>query len=545
MNTLVERSSPEARASAILERWSPGFYLILLVGLCLLETALGAMPTRVYAHDYFMFLDGAWRMVNGQVPNRDFFSGYGILVWYPLRGALSLYGYDINSLGLARALFTAGIGVWFFLLSRLMPRGSLSVLPGIFILVFVSAARPIGEYPTWISHAMFYERVGYSLVMLIIFEQLHISRFEGVAGPREANPWIMFLRGVSTGAALVCAPLINVSFFVPALVLLITGLSLFGIHRRQLAGILAGSLAALTFAVACLHLRPVFFLRELTQPAHQLEAITGEALRTLVTESGMFLFILAAGFVVVATKGITRSVALKYLLATVVIEACDLYCRATDSLGGELPLASFWCLSCAILLLAFPASSEVSRLRRQRVMAMLVLCGLAVPIFADDLASTVYAAFKTVMVRRHPAPRIDAARLQRWDPQDWLGKDPNYFGRNGQHLVQATNDGIHLLERASRPDESVFCLAYANPFPFALDRKPSPGGTLTLNAVSLAHPLPEEVVLGHPDLLMVEQPNFVEQPAMDTILALYPGLLTNEFAEVAKSEYWTLYRRRQ
>jgi hypothetical protein len=543
MSTLVEKSTPEALISAVLERWSPALYLVLMLALCALEIALGAMPTRVYAHDYFIFLDGAWRMVNGQIPNRDFYSGYGTLVWNPLRWALSLYGYDINALGLVRALYTGAIGVWFFLLSRLMPRGSLSVLPGIFLLVFVSAARPLGEYPTWISHSMFYDRAAYALVMLIIFDQFHLSRFEPIANAREAKPAIDFLRGVSTGAALLCASLIKASFLVPGVLLLVAGLLLFGIHRRQLAGVLAGGLAAFVCAVACLHLQPLLFLREVIAPGQQFAAITGEALRTLVNEAGMFFFILAAGFVVVAIRGVARSIALKYLLATVVIAGCDLYCRATDSLNADLPLASFWCLTCAIMLLAFPVATETAKLRRQQVMAMLVLCALAVPIFADDLASTLYATLKTISVRHHAAPRIDAARLRRWDPQDWLGKDPNFIGRNGQHLVQATNDGIHLLQRASRPDETVFCIAYANPFPFALDRKPSPGGTLTLNSVSVAHPVQEENVIGHPDLLMVEQPNLVEQDSMDTILALYPGLLTREFTQVAKSDYWTLYRR--
>ena len=177
-------------------------------------------------------------------------------------------------------------------------------------------------------------------------------------------------------------------------------------------------------------------------------------------------------------------------------------------------------------------------------MAMLVLCALAVPIFADDLASLAYATFKTVAVRRHPATGIDAARLRRWNPQEWLGKDPNFIGRNGKHLVQATNDGIHLLERSSRQEETVFCIAYANPFPFALDRKPAPGGTLALNSVNPSHPLAQEFVIGQPDLLMVERPNLVEQDAMNAILSLYPDLLTREFSEVASSEYWTLYRRR-
>lgn len=539
MNTLVEKFSPETPLFTALERWFPWFSLCVLVGLCALQTALGALPTRVYAHDYFIYLDGAWRLANGQIPNRDFYSDYGVLVWYPLRWGLALYGYSADSIGLARAFYTAAIGIWFFLLGRIMPRRALAIVPWLFLLIFVSAARPLGEYPTWISHSMFYDRVAYALVMLVVFEQLPISRFAPQTQGR-----VQFWRGISTGVALVCAPLLRVSFALPSLAVLAVGLILFGVHRRHLAGVLAGSMAALGLAIACLHFQPIVFLHEVIALGQQSGAIMGEAVRTLVNEFGVFLFILAAGLAVAMAGSMSRSLARKYILATVAIAACDLYCRATNTLNADLPLASFWCLSGAIFLLSFPDSAEAATLRRQRVMAMLVLCSLAVPIFAEDFASSVYAAYKTAAVRNQARLRIDSARLRSWDPQDWLGKDPNFVGRNGQQLILQTNDGIHLLRRLSRQEESVFCIAYANPFPFAMNRRPSHGGSLTLNGLSLRHPVPEDRVIGHPDLLMVEVPNDVERDSFQTILAMYPELLTKEFGLVGSSEYWTLYRRR-
>jgi hypothetical protein len=524
-------------------------YLAALGSLCSLQVALGALPTRVYAHDFFVFLDGAWRLANGQTPYVDFYAGYGVLVWNPVWWGLALHGYNVDGIGLARAFYTAFIGIWFLLLTRLAPRRVASMTIGLFILMFVSAARPPGEYPTWISHAMFYNRVGYALLFLIIFEQLGVSRFDAadhaVAEPQEDK--VQLWRGVSTGAALACTVLVNIWFVLPGAALLALGLFLFGVRRRQVIGMVAGAVAALVFAITCLHFRPLAFLHETLTLDHQRGGISGDAVTTLVEDIGEVLFTLAAGLAIATVRFVNRRVANKYVLATVVIACCDIFCRAANSIRADLPLAAFWCLSGAVLLLSFPAAAEAAPARRQRVIALLVLCPMALPIFLMDASSSVYAAYKTAAVRNHASLRFDSARLQNWVPQDWKGADPNFVSRNGQPLILATNDGIQLLRSLSRQDETVFCIAYDNPFSFALERRPPQGGALWLSMssnIGTRHPLPEYTAIGNPDLLMVEQPNYVEGGTTKAILSLYPDLLTKEFAFVGSSQYWQLYRRR-
>jgi hypothetical protein len=547
VSLLQVESAPRSRTS--LQLWALWVYLAALVSLCSLQAALGALPTRVYAHDFFMFLDGAWRLANGQIPFVDFYAGYGVLIWNPLRWGLALHGYNADGIGLARAFYTAFIGVWFLLLTRLAPRRVQSMTIGLFILMFVSAARPLGEYPTWVSHAMFYNRVGYALLFLIIFEQLGVSRFDAADHALTEQPHDKgrFWRGASTGAALGCATLVNIWFVLPGAVLLVIGLLLFGVHRRHLAGILAGAAAAFVFAITCLHFRPMAFLHEMVTLAHQRGSITGGALTTLVEDIGEVVFTLAAGLAIAHVRFVNRHVSRKYVLATVVIAGCDIFCRATNSIRADLPLAAFWCLSAAILLLSSPAAAESATARRQGMIALLVLCPMAMPIFLMDAASSVYAAYKTAAIRNHTSSRFDSARLRNWVPQDWTGENPNYVTRNGQPLILATNDGIQLLRNLSRQDETVFCIAYDNPFSFALGRRPAEGGALWLyegNNFSIRHPLPEYTAIGHPDLLMVEQPNYVEGNTTKAILSLYPDLLTKEFAFAGSSQYWTLYRRR-
>ena len=51
---------------------------------------------------------------------------------------------------------------------------------------------------------------------------------------------------------------------------------------------------------------------------------------------------------------------------------------------------------------------------------------------------------------------------------------------NGPTYVTYVNDGVNLLNRASRMDETVFTLDVQNPFSYALLRRPAHGGSAAL-----------------------------------------------------------------
>jgi hypothetical protein len=459
--------SPGLRIAAFVERWWLWLYLVTLVTLCVTEVALGALPTRIYAHDFFIVLDGAWRLANGQTPNVDFYAGYGVWIWSPLRWAYAIYGYNADAIGLARAFYTAAIGVGFLLLSRIEPRRIPSLVLGVFLLVFLSAARPLGEYPTWVSHAMYYNRLGYALLFLILFEQLSAFRFEADG---RAFDDAQFWRGFSTGAALACIILVKISFVAPGIALLATGLVFFGIHRRHFMGMLAGGLAMLLLAMACLHFRPLPFLQETLTLSHQRANIGGEAMTIFVNDLVEVTLLLIAGAAVAVAGLANRRMARNYVLATVVIAGCDIFGRATNAMRADLPLAAWWALSGAMLLLFLPATGQAKTVRLQRMIALLVLCPLAIPLFLKDGSSSAYAMVKTVTQRNHASLRFDSPQLRGWVPLDWLGGEVFDINSNGKPLILATNDGIHLLQRLSRQDETVSAISFDNPFSFALGR---------------------------------------------------------------------------
>ena len=540
----------EKRPAAFLERSAVWLFLAALLVVCALQIALGALPTRIYGHDLFVLLDGAWRVASGQTPCVDFYSGLGVLVWDPLRWALALDGYRADAIGLARAFYTAVLGIWFLLLVRRDRARIPSLVLGFFFLIFISAARPLGEYPTWISHAMFYNRIGYALLFLIILEQLPVSRFQAADAPAPAaeRSGTLFWGGLSTGAALACTVLLKVSFVLPGVLLLASGLFSFGVRRKHLLGVLTGGLAAALGALAFLHFQPAAFLRETVALGHARQGMLfSQTVSVIVEEVGNLGFALAAGLVIAIACFRGRQTALKYMFATLVVVGCDVFCRATNAMRGDLPLAAFWSLSGAMLLFSLPARSETrQRLTFQRAVAAMALFPITVPLFAKDLASSADAAYETAVLASQQQPHFDSARLRSWTPLDWQGDDPDAKNANGAPLIASTNDGIRLLQSLSGPNETVSSIAFDNPFSFALGRRPPEGGATWLNVsnnVSTSDPLPERSLIGRPDLLMVQHTTGEEAAEIQTILSLYPDLLAREYSLIGKSQYWSLYRR--
>src|SRR5215204_7023290 len=69
---------------------STALLILSMAAVCALLLALpGRTVTTAYLNDLFIFLDGAHRIVLGQVPNRDFHTALGPLVYYiPAAGFL-------------------------------------------------------------------------------------------------------------------------------------------------------------------------------------------------------------------------------------------------------------------------------------------------------------------------------------------------------------------------------------------------------------------------------------------------------------------------
>src|ERR1700691_6671440 len=108
---IAQKVLPQAELVPPRSRVVAGLLLAVLATVSIVQCELGAFPTRIYGHDLFVFLSGAWRVASGQIPCVDFYSGLGVLVWKPIQLAFVLHGYNADAIGVARAIYTAVLGV--------------------------------------------------------------------------------------------------------------------------------------------------------------------------------------------------------------------------------------------------------------------------------------------------------------------------------------------------------------------------------------------------------------------------------------------------
>ncbi|MCF2870434.1 hypothetical protein L0664_05085 [Octadecabacter sp. G9-8] len=132
----------------------------------------GATATSRYFNDLLIFLDGGYRVVEGQVPNRDFHTALGPLSFY-----IPGFGYWLTgNLGLAMpvgltALMAVTAPIMIHVLgTRVRP---LIAIPwAIFMLLLMITPMNTGEIVMNISFAMFYNRVGWALIGLLLIMHL-------------------------------------------------------------------------------------------------------------------------------------------------------------------------------------------------------------------------------------------------------------------------------------------------------------------------------------------------------------------------------------
>ena len=217
------------------QTWGKLLLIVAIVGLCVVRAYVGLIGTRVFSHDAFMLLDGAWRMLNGQRPHIDFYSHVGFLTYLPTEIGLRISGGTAWGLGYGQALVALLVGIWTFLLGRKRLADVPLTLMCIGVVLMAVAPFALGFSPMKPTPAMLYNRQGYALAALILLEAFQpATRY----AERE-DLW----GGISTGVILAILFFLKITYFAVALFLLATLVPCRVQSRTRWLGIAAGLIA--------------------------------------------------------------------------------------------------------------------------------------------------------------------------------------------------------------------------------------------------------------------------------------------------------------
>ncbi|PDT34507.1 hypothetical protein CO671_19705 [Rhizobium sp. M10] len=520
------RGSAHRRPAAWIRRLLSAELAIIVVALAC--AAMLALPGRTinaaFINDVLIFIDGAHRIAFGQVPNRDFHTALGPLVFYiPAAGYLlsGNFGAAIP-LGMAIVLVAFIPAMIRILASRLAP--SLAAALGIFLVLILAAPINLGSSIWYPSFAMFYNRIGWVALGLLLVMYL---------APQSPN------RRNNIADALAAAFLLLVSFYTKVTYGLAgTGLILIILSDRQQRR--WGVTALLLTGLAMVAIE--FFWRGTAQHIEDLRAAArvsgghdvGSILKNL-RENMSDLAVFAA----VASLAAWQSRSLKDLV----------FCGFCIGAGVALinQNAHSWgiiTLYCGATVLAQKTArlqpdnegGRAGRLARAAgALPLIVILFLLPPIVQHSAAVALHTALATEKAGQSLGlPRFDDVREV--DPP---GGEPDFIRRYLDGIVS----GGALLQSLPVPAERVFVLDFANPFSAGFGIRPPAGDTAWLHwnrNINERSYIPPEVLFADVKIVMVPKTGINSLPLQE----LYGPFLSANFDVVRKTSEWTIYQWR-
>jgi hypothetical protein len=511
--------------------------------ICMLVALFGVPRMRIYGHDIFIALDGAWRVLHGQRPVVDFFAQMGPL--YYLLPALGMWFAKgaAKGLGYGTTLSAVAIALWSYALLRRRTTSAVFLFAPAALVLLAVAPYPLAVNPVNTSWEGCYNRYGYTMASLVLLECFLPLRDE-----EHTQPIKYVLGGFSSGLACSIGFFFKISFGLIGLGFVALSLLLRPNRIARTTGILLG-LVAVTLPMLG-YLR--FDLPALFREYHQLAVVRGSTLGLRNIAHQLFadrievsltpLLVLVTSFL----PGVTER------------RRFQLCCLALASAGAGILLemtntpASLFPLNTAVAIVVLneicrtrtPAGSPIPALVAAPVLAFALFIA-GVPTLLD--AAGVIAAVADKWVRPHSGSELNIPHLAGIEFRDIRRKEGDAIDTNdnGRAFVQYTEDGLALLRANSRDNESVRGLGMSNPFSYALLRPPAHGGTPVMSGtdVSTTAIPPASWIFGDAGLLLIPKFPATERDTLKSILDHYPDVLGSTYVPVAESSAWKLYRR--
>jgi len=513
-------------------RWA----LVLVAFLYFICLAMfGTGPINRYGNDALALLDGGWRLLNGQIPYRDFYLALGPLEFMITAGGMLLTHNSPQGIAIGNVAFGITVGVWGWLLSQRRMPAVPALIVTAWLILTATSPTPLGHPWDVISCGMIYNRHGYALLGIVLVEcafASECSRFWG---------------GVSSGIALILLAFLKLSFFGAAFLLLLATVPVRRGEMRRAWGILAG--VACTVAAFSIYLRfaisaflsDMLFATQARGSSLRFSGIIGDI-------AGSAEMVALAIIAMVVTLMVSRDKlwqrhGVRLILLGCIVIATAGVLKETNAFDTGFQLVTLWT---AVLLgqlaTAYPQAKEKTAVF---AVVALSLANIAAGFFIDAESMRTLVRYNAPSVRSRGASITGDGmeRLKFYDPD--VPDLPSSID-SSLFYVACVNDGLALLAQSSTPNETVLTLGFHNPFSYILRRKPAEGGSIFLllgNSIAKTHLLEASRVFGNADLIMVPHYPSSHQRSDVEIEEAYHSYLSQHFSFVASTQWWSLYRR--
>ncbi|ANK93018.1 hypothetical protein AMK01_CH03606 [Rhizobium sp. N6212] len=489
---------------------------------CLLALP-GRTATTKYVNDLFVFLDGAHRIARGQVPNVDFHSPLGPLTFYiPAAG----YGLSGNMGG----AMPAGMAIVVLLLaviaaeivgSRMHKAFGLPL--AIFLLLIAAAPANPGERIGELTFAMFYNRIGWASLSLLLV--MYLPRLPAAGNSKAVDA--------------ACASLLVLLMLYTKITYGVVGLAflLFMLFDRRQIGWVTLALGMIAFSIITIEIiwRGEFnYLADLRLSAKNSGGVlTLTALGHLVRNNLADLLV----YLTVALIVLNLTPSYRHLLFVA-------FCGTTGILliGQNFQTVGILTLgaSAAIITESLFRAKLLSRYGKPRFALPLLVGFLLLPAAIGNTASLAIHAYYAAGGRGKPIPLPAFSEIRLVEM--WSAGQYEYFEGYNRTLADASV----ALSQLMSADERVAVLDFVNPFSAGLGLTPPVGDSVwyhwgrTLGPDD--HPAAEEMFA---DVDLILDPKWpIEIWTGNGLRDLYAHYIARHYVLVRETADWRIYRRK-
>jgi hypothetical protein len=524
----------------------------LLLGMTTLMYAMGLAPISVLPWDMAIQLDGAWRILSGQVPNVDFRA-----IVPPMTLELSALAMRIGSpsascIAYGNLFLFVFITPWAWIIARARFSAAYAGLFAAFVGFVLLTPRPLGDKIGAISYAMLYNRQGWAILAIVLVSALVPSR--STATCRIA------LSGFANGVLLALLLFSKLNFFAVG----VTAIALRALVDRRgsgamVIGALAGGLGTFLVLHSLAGLDLAAYVRETLAIAPvygegklaDLLEIAAKNLDQLFIVAFLLLLCLKEPVFLTEELQLWGKGSLTLTVGFVCVSAVAL--TATSAQRIDIPLFAVAGLVCVEWLRRATAMNAmgVDRPGMSYTFAAILLAPLLIgPVLGKDAAALAHAT------RSHFAQKASLLGAQRFEStalRDFvIPAEPAVVSNIAPSQPAAVyprqiNDGIGLLRRHVTAQSRVVALDFSNPFPFALGLPPARGGSTSWlvggSFSKTIHPS-APAALGNADLVMI--PRYERNALTVTMLReIYATYLSENFRPLDRTELWDLYEKKE
>lgn len=497
----------------------------------LVAAALVAAPGQTvsarYLNDLLVFLDGGHRLLAGHVPHRDFHTPIG-----PLTNVLPAAGMLLT--GSVGAAMPVGTALLILILapvtahvlgSRLRP--VLAVPLALYLSLLLAVPANLGEDPRVVTFGMFYNRIGWAALALLLFMYLP---------PYRPAPWLR--DGLCAAALTLLMLYTKATYGVVALAFL--GFMLLDRAQWRWPAFAIAATAVVTALLEALWRLPSGYFADLLQAAHASGAVPGGVERLLAGMSQNLLDY--AAFALAAAVAAYRAPKLRHLVffAASAISGLLIFNQNFQP-AGIVALAAAAAVAAEIVARSCGPAAFMRRLGGLRGLDLLVLALIVPVLVGRTLALGTHVALaSTSPPHRFPLDKLDRIVL--------AATGSEYDIRYTAAYLATLADGVQALSAVDPRPSRVTVFDFASPFSVGLGLTP-PRGDNTVNqferTFDKAHFVPAEVALGDARIIMYPVDWRIDPPTADGFFDLYKAYIAEHFELARETPLWKVYVRRE